>query len=182
MTISEKYELLRPKISSGDLILFHGTSLLSKTIQWADHAYFNHIGVVIDSYGALFILDANANGVQSDRLSYRINGYKKYSDFTIISPKENRLNIDRQMAILLKRSDDKTIKYDFDNGIKEMFNRATNTNRFKIKENDKAICSSNVYQYAINLNMVTSDFEKLRIAFPQDYIRYANHNNIKIIN
>ena len=174
-TIQEKYNRIRPQIEGGDLILFRGTKLLAKLIQWCDDSYFNHIGVVVEQYGALFIVDANGDGVQADRLSQRINSYKKYADFTILKPLASEYRIEEAMHNLLKRSDNNTIKYDFNNGAKELFNRKFNPS-FKINENSekRAICSSNVFKYAISLDMVTSGFRTLRIAFPQDYIRCLN--------
>ena len=174
-TIQEKYTRLRPQIEDGDLILFHGTKALAKLIQWCDSSYYNHVGVVVKQHGALFIVDANGDGVQADRLSERINSYKRYADFTVLKPLAKRELINDAMLYLLKRSDNKTIKYDYNNGVKELFNRKFKPT-FKIQENtdNRAICSSNVFQYAITLEMVTDEFKSLRIAFPQDYIRYIN--------
>ena len=182
-TISEKYERLRPQLQDGDIIIYHGTSLVSKIIRWSDNnAYYCHIGVVIKKHNALFTVDAEARGVNATRLSYRVKSYSKHSDFMIIRPLLNREDINRAMATLLQRSDDKTIKYDFDNGLKEMFNRKFKS-IFKIKETpNEAICSSNVSGYAKTLQIVTEEFNKLRIAFPQDYIRYLALNNVKTIN
>jgi hypothetical protein len=181
-TITEKYERLRPLIQGGDLILFHGTSIISKTIQNFDSAYYNHIGVVIEIDNALGICDANGDGVQWDRLSWRIAKYKPKGDFVIIRPLNNNEEIQQQLKTLLKRSDEKWIKYDYKNGIKEMFNRKFNLHLPIHLKYDKAICSSNDAQYAINLNLVTEEFKKLQIQFPQDYIRYLNKSNTKIIN
>lgn len=181
MTIKEKYNLLRPQISDGDLILVHGTGIVAKIIRNCDKSYYSHIGVVTERHGALFIVDANGNGVQADRLSYRIDAYKNNADFTILKPMANRNDIDTQMAVLLKRSDIKTIKYDFRNGIKELFNRKFKP-EFKIDENDNYdICSDFVSKYAVNLGMVNEMFLRLRVAFPEDFMRYVNYKNVKII-
>lgn len=178
MDILEKYKRLRPRIADGDLILFHGTGVVAKTIQKCDSAYYNHIGVVVSGHGALFIVDANSNGVQADRLSMRIEKYKG-GDFSILQPfKDNAF----AMSALLKKSDIKDINYDFKNGIKELINRKFGSD-LKIKlRSEHAICSSNVAQYAIDLEIVTKEFCKLRIAFPQDFVRYINLENATIIN
>lgn len=171
MDIVKKYNSLRPQITNGCLILFHGTGFVAKVIQKADNAYWNHVGVVVESNGSLFIVDANADGVQADRLSWRIGKYKKGGDFTIIKPLNYNV---MEMTALLKRSDDLWIRYDFKNGIKELFNRRFGMN-LKIKLNDShSICSHNVAQYAINIGIVTDEFKSLRIAYPEDYIRYLN--------
>ncbi|MES2590913.1 MAG: hypothetical protein V4608_03425 [Bacteroidota bacterium] len=153
------------------MILFHGTGFVARVIQNCDKSYYNHVGVVVESGGALFIVDANADGVQADRLSWRIRKYRHGGDFTVIKPK---FDTSVEMERLLDRSDDSWIRYDYNNGIKELINRKFGANlKIKLKDN-KSICSHNVAQYAINLGIVTWDFKKLRIAYPEDYIRYMN--------
>lgn len=178
MNIKDKYQSLRPLIKDGDLILFHGTGFVAKVIQNCDNAYWNHIGIVTERHGALFIVDANGNGVQADRLSYRV---EKYKDFKVLKPKVNRALIDAEMKKLLMRSDAETIKYDFKNGIKELFNRKFKP-VFKIKPTEKQdICSDYVSRYAINLELMCSEFKALRSIFPQDYERYLNPNNVEVL-
>ena len=183
MTLIEKYYSLRPQINDGDLILFRGTSIVSRTIQNCDHAYWNHVGVVVEKHGALFIVDANANGVQADRLSFRIQGYAKGKDedFMVIHPTAVPLKKSIYMRKLLRRSDIKWIHYDFRNGIKELLNRKFGWNLKISMRDEHAICSSNDAEYAINIEIVTEEFKNLRIAFPQDYIRYMNKENVRII-
>lgn len=177
ISIKEKYQLLRPSIKDGDLILFHGVGFVAKIIQHCDKAYWNHIGVVTERHGALFIVDSTGKGVQADRLSYRI---EKYRDFIILKPKVNRELIDMEMKRLLMRSDPETIRYDFNNGIKELFNRKFRPS-FKIKPNEKQdICSDFVSRYAVNLDLVYSEFKSLRVPFPEDYLRHYN-KNVEII-
>ena len=179
-TIKEKYARLRPLLLEGDIILFHGRSLLSRTIQFFDNCYYNHVGVIIESNGALGICDANGDGVQWDRLSWRIEKYSQYGDFTIIRSLSNNQEVKQQLKILLKKSDEGWIKYDYSNGVKEMLNRKFRLNlKIKLKY-DKAICSTNDAKYAINLNITTEAFKSLRIQFPEDYIRYLNKSNTKI--
>jgi hypothetical protein len=176
--INQKYARLRPSISNGCLILCRGTKPLAKLIQTCDNnAYHNHILVVFKKYDALYCVDANASGVQADRLSKRISSYKG-GDFTIIKPNATELEIDMALAKLLKRSDSKWIKYDFINGAKELANRAFGY-KFKIKySDDRDICSDFVSQYQKDLNMLNKYFEYVRISFPQDTIRYLQNATI----
>lgn len=180
MNIIDKYEQLRPQISDGDLILFHGTGIMARIIQNCDKAYYNHIGVVIEKHGALFIVDANANGVQADRLSYRINKYKNGGDFCILKPNVGLILKDKAMDKLLMRSNNKTIHYDFKNGFKELLNRKFGWNLTIKMRSEHFICSSNDAEYAIDLKM--ADFSGLRIAYPEDYIRCRNYDNSILIN
>lgn len=179
-TINQKYDRLRSMIKDGDIILFHGTGIIAKIIQFCDKSYYNHVGIVFDKCGALYIVDANENGVQADRLSYRINKYKKGGDFTIVKPLAENSDIQLALSKLLRRSDSKTIKYDFMNGIKELFNRLFNIHLRVDLDESHDICSDFVSSYQIELGMLNNDFSKVRIAFPEDTIRYKTEN-VKII-
>lgn len=75
--ILEKYDLFRKEIVHGSLALFHGNGVMARIIQNCDKSYWNHIGIVLEINGALFIIDSNGNGVQADRLSFRVSKYKK---------------------------------------------------------------------------------------------------------
>lgn len=171
--IKDKYQRIRPYIKDGDLIIFHGRSLLSRLIQWADGAHYNHIGVVINKFGALYIVDSNASGVQADRLSWRIGKYRG-GDFAVIQSITTDMELKYELHRLLNKSDEKWIKYDYLNGIKELCNRAFGTNFRITKRDEHDICSDYVSEYAVGLKMVTEDFTKRPIQFPQDYIRYRN--------
>jgi len=187
MNILDKYKALRSSIKDGNIILFHGTGLLAKLIQNCDEnndgtlAYHNHVGIVVESHGALFIVDSNEKGVQADRLSWRINKYRKGGDFTIIQPSIFPELINIEMRKLLHKSDDNWIKYDFINGAKELLNRKFG---FKLKINlneERDICSDYVSRYACNLDLVTQKFEDKVIVFPEDYIRFLNKKNAQIL-
>ncbi len=179
-TITNKYHRLRPQLKDGDIILFHGTGIIANIIQWCDSSYYNHVGVVFEKLGTLYIMDANANGVQCDRLSWRINKYSKGGDFTIVRPLNSKQEIEYELKHLLVRSSD-WIKYDFFNGFKELLNRKFNLS-LQINYNDsRDICSDFVSQYQVNLGLLNNDFKKVRISFPEDTIRYATEK-VLIIN
>lgn len=171
-TIIEKYERLRPSIEDGDLILFHGTGLVASIIQNCDKAYYNHIGIIFKKSNALFIVDANGNGVQADRLSYRISKYKE-GNFTVVRPLCFREDIDIALSRILRRSDKKTIKYDFWNGFKELMNRKFNWGLKIELDESHDICSDFVSEYQLDLGLLNKDFIKVRISFPEDTVRYA---------
>ena len=170
-TIKEKYHRLRSLIADGDIVLFHGTGIMANIIQNCDKAYYNHVGVVFKKCESLYIVDANENGVQADRLSRRINKYVG-GDFTIIKPLNTNQEIQTALTKLLKRSDDKTILYDFMNGGKELLNRKFGWSLKVDLDESHDICSDFVSQYQLDLGLVNEDFKKIRIAFPQDSIRY----------
>lgn len=172
-TIFHKYERIRPFIKHGDIILFRGRGILARIIQNCDSSYWNHVGVVLEINGSLFIIDSNATGVQADRLSWRIMKYQK-GDFAIIQSDQSKEVVNYHMSQLLKRADTKWIRYDFINGVKELLNRKFNL-KLKIRPtDDRDICSDWVRRYAEGLDLVTEDFNKIGLAFPQDYERFFN--------
>lgn len=167
--ITEKYARLRPLMKEGDLIVFRGRKLISKIIQESDsNAYYNHIGVIGDICGSLFIIDSNGNGVHPERLSERVLGY---SDFSILRSEKSKATIDKYLKDLLKKQDDIEIKYDFVNGAKALFNRWFRLNFKTKKVYNRDICSMFVLPYALNLEMVYPLKDMNNLFFPQDYIR-----------
>lgn len=179
-SINDKYKRVRQYIKDGDIVLFHGRGVVANIIQNCDHSYFNHVGIVFEKLGALYIVDANENGVQADRLSFRMNKYSPKGDFTILKPTATNEEIQIALTKILKRSDGKTIKYDFWNGFKELMNRKFGWSLKVDLDESHDICSDYVSTYQVELKMVTDDFLKLRIAFPQDSIRYMSENVILI--
>jgi hypothetical protein len=175
--IKEKYDRLRPIMKQGDLIVFRGRKLLSKIIQESDSdAYYNHVGVVGEISGALFIIDSNGNGVHPERLSERVLGY---SDFTIIRSDKDQNIIDGALRNILKKQDDTEIKYDFINGAKAVFNRWFRLNFKTKKVYNRDICSMFVLPFALELEMVLPLTDMNNLFFPQDYIRQL-HKATKI--
>ena len=174
--IKEKYDRLRSTICNGDIILFTGKSIASKIIMNCDNnADWSHIEIVTKTaQGRLQVQGANFNGVHPEYLSWRLN---LHTDFYIISPNKNIYDIE----IALENAFSKVeldIKYDFINGGKELLNRKFNIH-IPIKITDKLVCSYFVRSYAIELGLVTKDFEKILLPFPQDFIRFMNIDNIK---
>ncbi len=177
LEIENKYQKLRSQIKHGDIILFRGTKALARLIQWCDKSYYNHVGIVIKVYDSLYIVDANGNGVQIDRLSKRISSYNG-GDFSIVQPNADANLRDIYLSKLLKRSNDTLIRYDFLNGTKELANRAFG---FKLKvkfNNNRDICSDFVSEYEIGIGMLNDYFKYVRISFPQDTIRYLQNAKI----
>lgn len=168
-TITDKYARIRPLLKDGDLVLFHGTRLLAKIIQHCDKAYYNHIGIVMEIHGGFFILDSQASGVVSDRLSKRISDYKN-GDFCVIQSKSEI--IDSELDQVISGQDLIAPLYDYANGTRELLNRKFGWNLKLKPSKDRDICSDFVYEYALR-NKFINPFEN-RVAFPEDYIRHRN--------
>ncbi len=185
-TIKEKYDRVRHLIKDGDVILIHGTALISKLEKICDNAYITHVGGIIEHNGALGVIDAECNGVQWDRLSKRIFSYKPYGDFMILRSTKSLKEISTAQATLLERSDDKWLKYDFGNGAKELINRFCKNHNInfnlKIKLSaSEFICSTEIAKFSTDLDMVTNKFKELPIQFPEDYRRYLNTEGCIIV-
>lgn len=181
--IQEKYKRLRSSIKQGDTILFHGTGIIAKIIQEGDNdAYFNHIGIVVEIAGVLYIIDSNAPGVHPERLSVRIAKYAAGDgDFVIKRSQKTVKQITTALYNVQQTLEQQgTVSYDFINGAKSLSNRYFKT-QFKIKPKANAmICSMFVYPYQLELDMIyPRSFEKT-LFFPQDSIRFEK-NTINII-
>ena len=180
MDIIKKYNEARPFISNGDLVLFHGKSLLSRTIQKLDNCYYNHIGVVIESNNRLFIIDSNEGGVEPDFLSDRI---KEYKDFCIITPLEwAPQQIENALGQVIDKSETH-IKYDFFLLVKIAMYRKFG---WKIKRHNenRDICSEFARRYLRYLEPETTCFEQPNLPYifitPFDFLLYKDSNyNIK---
>jgi hypothetical protein len=86
--ITDKYNIYRPQIHNGDIILIRGNSLLARLINYGDrkngvNAYWNHALVVLSDQGRLIAIESEAHGVRPDFLSQVISGSL---DFTILRP------------------------------------------------------------------------------------------------
>ena len=196
-TIKEQYERLRPIIHDGDIVLFSGKAIASRIIKWCDRpADFSHIEIVTKTKeGRLLVQGANMNGVHPEYFSNRL---QFHTNFLIIRPLASILSIDCALKIVFSKLDESLIRYDFSNGIKELFNRyidrtsikiGTHTLlgsilsnlHLKIKGNKELVCSTFVAPYAIYLGLVNEKFKELRFPFPQDYIRYIDNSKISFI-
>lgn len=176
-SINEKYQRIRPSLTDGCLILLSKNRIVSKIIRNCDKSEFSHVGIVFEKLGRWFIIDSNAQGVHPDLLSERI---KISNNFCFIEPTVDPFVIETEMQKAILYSE-RGIKYDFSNGIKELINRKFGTSLRITQRDEHDICSDYTSNYAINLSMVTKDFEKLRLPFPQDYMRFNNKETTKIL-
>jgi len=174
------YNEIRHTIGSGWIVLFRGKSLLSKTIQFFDKAYFNHAGVVVKYGDRLFIIDSNARGVHPEFLSHRIS---QYEDVCFLQPLYSKEILDSAVEKVLSKAEE-GIKYDFlllpQIAIKRYFG-------IKIKMNDnkrRDICSEFVRRYTLEIGSNTYSQESLGSVeiSPQDFVRnidleYVIHRN-----
>lgn len=168
-----EYEGLRTQIKNGDLILFRGKEWLAKQIQYFDDAYYNHVGMVFESNKRLFILDSNAQGVNPDLLSDRMN---KYTDFCIVRPSNwNEDVISNAVSNAMERAQ-QHIKYDFTLLLELAIYRKTGK-ALRLNHQDRDICSEFARRYLRYLDPVPSCYENVMgqdFITPWDYIIYAD--------
>src|ERR1035437_932212 len=176
-SIQDKYQRIRPEITDACMFLMSRNRPVSKIIRWSDNADFSHIGLIFEKVGRFLIIDSNSNGVHPELLSVRID---ECDNFLIIKPLCSIDIINDELCKSFTRAS-LGIKYDFKNGLKELVNRKFHTS-FKIKSRDEHdICSDWVREQAIAQGMLTEEFKKVTLPFPQDYLRYVG-TNVKILN
>jgi hypothetical protein len=169
------YINIRDQIKDGDMLLYHGKSLLAKSIQYFDDAHFNHIGIAKWVGKRLFTIEMWNKGIDFIPLSRRMN---TYIDFSVIRPNDvnPKLIQDGLDATLgLFESDE---QYDYLMLLRIAILKKTGVNLVNLKEKNTFICSE-LAQYFCNQIGVTC-YEKISPITPQDFIRHIYLNQITI--
>ena len=169
----EKYDELRSKIKNGDLILYRGSSFLSRSIQYFDDAYYNHIGVVwkLGDSDRLLTLDMWAEGLDLIPLSRRMDGY---TDFCILRPKTTQKVIKHTIDELLKEWDGLDVKYDYWLLLRIALIKKTGIDITGLGKSKKFVCSEFAQEYVNKLGFDT--YSDIKLITPQDFIRYIDEN------
>jgi len=112
-------------------------------------------------------------------------GEESISASSVLSPPSFAVNQNNYAPVgiqtaSLVRLVSSAVKYDFWNGFKELMNRKFGCSLKVDLDESHDICSDYVSTYQVELKMVTDDFFKVRIAFPQDSFRYMSENVIVI--
>lgn len=176
MSIQDKYTQSRPFIKNGQLILFRGTGLLAKAIQYFDEAYYNHIGIVWEANGRLFILDSNAAGVHPDFLSDRIN---EYADFCLIELTKTPEDISAKLNQIMDKGQ-AGIKYNFGRLFQIAIYKKLGWDIKRLDGGGKRdICSQFAQQYT-NLFPIAC-YAKDNLITPQGFIRATDRNEAVIL-
>lgn len=177
MTITEKYKSTRHLIRNGDFILFSGTGIIANIIKASDNSKMSHIGIVVEIYGRLLIVDSNIKGNHPEWLSTRVESYTKHSDFCILRSTRSINEIDNAISEFMIQSDEERTRYDLINGIKELLNRKFGFNiKIKLIEGHN-ICSMSVRKTSNILKMMYKTFEDKIIVLPEDFLRYRDVTN-----
>jgi hypothetical protein len=175
-----KYNELRPLIRHGAVALFRGTSALSRTIQWADDAYFNHSALVFLAGDRLMVLDANALGVAPEFLSERI---AQYEDFCILNPLVDQPTVNNAVNLAIDKDLQRRFKYDFNLLPKVLLKRKLGLKVNHSLETNRSICSVFTgYHYGMLIGEYNWVNQALKANFftPQDHLRFISNKWEKI--
>lgn len=170
-----KYSLFRDKIETGDIILFRGKSILSKTIQFFDKSYYNHIGIAYWSYGRLFIVDSNENGVRPDFMSYRM---RDYVDFCVIRPKHIVMFKITCLEKCLELGEN-VARYDFLLLLRIACKKYFNIDLKRLGDKSRYICSEYVQYYTNHLG--DEKYKNVQFPSPEDFIRNRDSNYFSLL-
>ena len=174
MNINDKYQTSRPQIKAGMLILFRGTSIVSRMIQHITGSYFNHVGVVFAANGRLFIMDANAPGVHPELLSARV---AQYEDFACIDLCQTEDAVNVALGTLMDK-DSAGVKYNFPRLLMIALKDKFNIDAPGMDGKDRVICSQYAQEFC-NLFPIAC-YQKDPEMIPQGFIAEAD-SSVKIL-
>jgi hypothetical protein len=174
-TCIEKYNKYRNQIRHGDIILFRGNSLLSKTIQYFDNAYYNHTEVALEVNSRLLCIGSNRSGVKPDFLSNKI---AEYVDFCVLRLLVPDLHIALGLYKSIERGEIRTF-YDFLLLPRIALVKKTGINISSLGSKDRDICSEFSRYYA---NAAGVDcYNNIELITPQDFVRFANTDKVSLL-
>ncbi len=75
------YNQYRDQMKDGDVLLFKGSGVLSRIIQWKTKSAYSHAGLVVWWNGRLMVLEAVGKGVRATPISYNLKKYAGGIDY-----------------------------------------------------------------------------------------------------
>jgi len=91
-----EYDVGRPQIKNGDVLMYRGSSLESKIVRWATRSKYSHAGLAAWWNGRLMVMEAVGRGVIATPLSKNVLSYPGYVEwFTSVEdiPADQRLRM-----------------------------------------------------------------------------------------
>jgi hypothetical protein len=172
----KEYYNIRSEIKDGDLVLYRGSRLLAKSIQYFDDAYYNHIGIVKWIGNRLFTIDMWYEGIEILPLSRRIKGYK---DFCVVRPKDKSPQlIDVSIDSVFEKVERDT-QYDYFLLPRIAFYKKTGIDLVGMGKKSRFTCSE-LAQYFTN-NLEINCYKSINLITPQDFIRHKDDNEVEIL-
>lgn len=171
-----KYETVRNEIKDGDIILYRGSSLLARAIQYFDGAHYNHAGVAKWVGNRLFTIDMWNYGIEFTTVSRRM---RYYDEFCILRPKlKDGRDIDAALNYLMNKIDLNT-QYDYFLLPRIALYKKTGINLACLGENRRFICSELVQYYTNELKIRC--YSKIDLITPQDFIRSIDTDQMRVM-
>jgi hypothetical protein len=167
-----KYTANAASIQNGDIVLYRGTGVLAKAIQYFDSAYFNHVGVVWipDNTNRQLTFDMWSDGLDCLPLPRRMSGYE---DFCVIRPKISQADVDNTVISVLNMWDGSDISYNYWMLLRIAIIKKTGINITGLDSGaDHFICSEFAKIYTETLGLAT--YSNLPLITPQDFIRHID--------
>ncbi len=175
MNCSEYYNV-RSQFKDGDIVLYRGNGFMSKSIQYFDSAYYNHIGVVKWINSRLFTVEMWTHGIQFIPLSRRIKSYQQFC-IARVKDKPNELFLSAIDSLLEKIERD--VKYDYALLPRIAFYKKTGIDLVRLKEKNTFICSQLAQSFTNSLGVEC--YKGIELITPQDFLRNKNDNEIEVI-
>lgn len=173
--VPKKYAEKRSIIKNGDIILYKGTSMLAKAIQYFDKAYYNHIGVVwkvedpSSNEYRVITMDMWTKGLVVVPLSERMSGYM---DFCILRPNVKQDIIGPAIFEGLKLWEGK-VGYDYTLLLRVALIKKFGIDITSLGKKNRFICSEFAQAYC---KYLTPTYNNINLITPEDFRRYIDNN------
>lgn len=170
------YYNIRKDLQDGDMILYRGSGLLAKSIQYFDSAFYNHIGVVKKIGSRLFTVDMWTHGIEFIPLSRRMDGYK---DFCVARIK-GKSSSDFSLAIdILIEKIERDTNYDYFLLPRIALYKKTGIDLVGMGKRNRFICSELAQSFTNSLSVKC--YGDIELITPQDFLRKHDENEIEIM-
>lgn len=176
MTIQEKYNSIESDLKHGDIILYRGSALISKAIEWTTHSYFSHSGIIFKSDTHLMTVDSTSRGVNIDFLTTRIDEEVDFCVLRPITKTDAEIKEALDAALNIGNED---YKYNYWMILQIFLKDTTGIDFIHLTSQHAYICSMFVQQYTDFLNI--PEYKSVDLIVPQDYITKLNPTNIKVV-
>lgn len=173
---SKEYYNIRGGVQDGDIFVYNGNGFMSKSIQYFDNAYYNHIGMVKKFGDRLFTIDMWTHGIEILPLSRRVGGYL---NFCMVRPKNKtpeEINIALEQVLQLVDRDE---KYDYGLLPRIALYKKTKINLGVLGSRDRFICSELAQFFTNKLDI--NCYKDIDMITPQDFIRHANEDEVQVL-
>ena len=173
--VPTKYLENRNSIQNGDLIIYRGSSLMARAIQYLDKAFYNHIGVVWkvedpeSKEYRILTLDMWDKGLVVIPLSERISGY---DDFCILRPKVTQDKIEAAIFDGLRLWEGK-VGYDYSLIFRVALIKKFGIDVTSLGKTNRYICSEFAQAYCKNF---INTYNGINLITPEDFRRYIDCN------